>query len=254
MNILNAKPSNDESSLGISIDSHRMLVAVDIALFTIRDDTFQVLLIKRGVPPFLDFWALPGGLVRMDIGERGEEPEEAAIRELREEIGLSKNLGYLEQLGTYGNPNRDPREERVISIAYFGIGPTLNDPLRGSDASHAIFMPVDQLLTDNEKQLAFDHGQILSDAIERARAKIEYSTIATGFCSEEFTISELRKVYEIIWNTSLDAGNFQKKVLNSPGFIEDTGKNAQSSMTGGRPAKLYRSGAASSINLPIRRN
>ena len=114
-------------------------------------------------------------------------------------------------------------------------------------------MPVDQLLTDNENQLAFDHDQILRDAIERARAKIEYSTIATRFCSEEFTISELRKVYEIIWNTSLDAGNFQKKVLNSPGFIEDTGKNAQSSMTGGRPAKLYRSGTASSINLPIQR-
>ena len=254
MSYLKSDLQNEETAISPGVDRHKVLVAVDIALFTIRDDTFQVLLIKRGIPPFLDFWALPGGLVRMDIGERGEEPEEAAIRELREETGLSKNLGYLEQLGTYGNPNRDPREERVISIAYFGIGPALNDPVGASDASHATFMPVDQLLTDNENQLAFDHDQILRDAIERARAKIEYSTIATRFCSEEFTISELRKVYEIIWNTSLDAGNFQKKVLNSPGFIEDTGKNAQSSTTGGRPAKLYRSGAASSINLPIRRN
>ena len=240
------------SSNTLPIEDHKVLVATDIALFTIKDGKFQVLLIKRGVPPFLDFWALPGGLIRMDIGDRGEEPEEAALRELKEETGLAKELGYLEQLGTYGSPNRDPRDQRVISIAYFGIGPTLEDPEGGSDASHAAFMPVEEAVSD-QMNLAFDHRLILTDAVKRARAKLEYSTIATQFCSGEFTISELRKVYEIIWDTDIDPGNFQKKVLSSPGFVIDLGKNVESSKTGGRPAKLYSAGTKTLLNLPIRR-
>ncbi|MDG1845504.1 MAG: NUDIX domain-containing protein [Acidimicrobiales bacterium] len=247
-------PLDMQSDKNWSVEDHKVLVAVDIALFTIRDSKFQVLLIKRGIPPFLDFWALPGGLVRMDIGLRGEEPEEAALRELREETGLSKGLGYLEQLGTYGSPNRDPREQRVISIAYFGIGPNLEDPIGDSDASHATFMPVDQIAAEISSQLAFDHNEILFDAIERARAKLEYSTLATKFCSPAFTISELRSVYETIWGANLDPGNFQKKVLAADGFLEDTGQKAEASATGGRPAKLYRAGTASSITPPIRRN
>ena len=172
--------------------------------------------------------------------------------QLKEETGLAKNLGYLEQLGTYGSPNRDPREQRVISIAYFGIGPTLEDPEGGSDASHATFVPVEKAISD-QVDLAFDHRLILTDAIKRARAKLEYSTIATQFCTQEFTISELRKVYEIIWDTELDPGNFQKKVLSSPGFITDLGRNAESSQTGGRPAKLYSAGTENLLNLAIRR-
>jgi len=228
---------------------HRMNVSVDIALFTVRNEEFQVLLIERGINPFRFQWALPGGRIRSDIGD-GETPEEAAYRELEEETGISKDLvGYLEQLGAYGKPKRDPRN-RVISIAYFGIRPMLDDPKGGSDASKAEFMPVDQI----EQSLAFDHDEILSDAIDRARAKLEYSTIATEFCGEEFTITELRKVYEIVWGVSLNPGNFQKKVLSSTGFVEDTGRNAESSSTGGRPARLYRSGSAALINLPIRRS
>ena len=241
-----------QSTEAPTIEDHKVLVATDIALFTIKDETFQVLLIKRGVPPFLDFWALPGGLIRMDIGERGEEPEEAALRELKKETGLERELGFLEQLGTYGSPNRDPREQRVISIAYFGIGPTLEDPEGGRGASHANFMPVEEALSD-QMNLAFDHRHILTDAVTRARAKLEYSTIATQFCAQEFTISELRKVYETIWDAELDPGNFQKKVLTSPGFIIDLGRNADSSQTGGRPAKLYSAGTETLLNSPIRR-
>lgn len=241
-----------QSTKALTIEDHKVLVATDIALFTIKDEKFQVLLIKRGLPPFLDFWALPGGLIRMDIGERGEEPEEAALRELKEETGLAKDLGYLEQLGTYGSPNRDPRDQRVISIAYFGIGPTLEDPEGGSDASYATFIPVEEAISD-QINLAFDHQLILTDAVTRARAKLEYSTIATQFCGREFTISELRKVYETIWDTELDAGNFQKKILSSPGFITDLGRNADSSHTGGRPAKLYSAGTETLLSSPIRR-
>ena len=235
------------------IKQHKVFVAVDIALFTIRDGIFQVLMIKRGVPPFLDFWALPGGLIRMDIGPRGETPEEAALRELKLETGLAAGFGHLEQLGTYGDPDRDPREERTISIAYVGIGPELPDPTGGSDASHASFLPVIEVNEELSDQLAFDHSLILKDATARARAKLEYSTLGTKFCSPTFTISELRAVYETIWGTTLDPGNFQKKVLAADSFLEDIGQKAEASATGGRPAKLYRAGAASSISPPLRR-
>lgn len=241
-----------QSSEALASGDHKVLVATDIALFTIKDGIFQVLLIKRNVPPFLDYWALPGGLIRMDVGERGEEPEEAALRELKEETGLTKDFGYFEQLGTYGDPYRDPREQRVISIAYFGIGPSLEDPEGGSDTSNATFVAVEEAISD-QMNLAFDHRLILTDAIAIARAKLEYSAIATQFCGREFTISELRKVYETIWDAELDAGNFQKKILKSPGFIHDLGKNADSSQTGGRPAKLYTAGTETLLSSPIRR-
>ena len=241
-----------QSSDALASGDHKVLVATDIALFTIKDEIFQVLLIKRNVPPFLDYWALPGGLIRMDVGERGEEPEEAALRVLKKETGLTKDFGYFEQLGTYGDPYRDPREQRVISIAYFGIGPSLEDPEAGSDTSHATFVAVEEAIS-HQMNLAFDHQVILTDAVVRARAKLEYSAIATQFCGREFTISELRKVYETIWDAELDPGNFQKKVLSSPGFIIDLGRNADSSQTGGRPAKLYSAGTETLLNSPIRR-
>ncbi len=224
-------------------------VAVDIALFTIRDEKFQILLIKRGIPPFLGFWALPGGLIRTDLGELGEDPESAAIRELREETGLMVAPGYIEQLKTYGSPDRDPRN-RVISIAHLGIGPALDNPSGGSDASHAEFVPVDDL--NQDYKLAFDHETIVADAIDRARSKLEYSTLATQFCPPEFTITELRNVYETIWGTLLDPGNFQKKVLGCNGYVEEVGRTSPTSSTGGRPAKLYKAGSAKIINLPIR--
>ena len=230
-------------------DRDMIRVAVDIALFTIRDEKFQILLIKRGIPPFLGFWALPGGLIRTDLGELGEDPESAAIRELREETGLTVAPGYIEQLKTYGNPDRDPRN-RVISIAHIGIGPALDSPSGGSDAIHAEFVPIDDV--KEHYKLAFDHETIVADAVDRARSKLEYSTLATEFCPPEFTITELRNVYETIWGTLLDPGNFQKKVLGCEGYVEEVGKTSPTSSTGGRPAKLYRAGPAKVINLPIR--
>jgi 8-oxo-dGTP diphosphatase len=230
-------------------EQNMIRVAVDIALFTIRDEKFQILLIKRGIPPFLGFWALPGGLIRTDLGQSGEDPESAAIRELREETGLTVAPGYIEQLKTYGHPDRDPRN-RVISIAHMGIGPTLDNPTGGSDATHAEFVPVKDV--SNDYKLAFDHETIIADAIDRARNKLEYSTLATEFCSPEFTMTELRNVYETIWGKPLDPGNFQKKVLGCEGFVEGVGRTSPTSSTGGRPAKLYKAGPAEIINLPIR--
>ena len=204
----------------------------------------SILLVQEAKGTYAGCWGLPKGYV-----EPNESIETAVLRELKEETGLTVAPGYIEQLKTYGDPDRDPRN-RVISIAYIGIGPTLDNPVGGSDATHAEFISVEDL--NDDFKLAFDHQTIVSEAVERARSKLEYSTIATEFCPPEFTISELRHVYEIIWGTSLDAGNFQKKVLKCDGYLEEVGKTAPSTSTGGRPAKLYKAGPAEIINLPIR--
>ena len=228
-------------------------VTVDVVALTIRDGVLHVLLIRRAEPPFAGRWALPGGFVRAVEDE--EDLREAAARELAEETGLTtKALGrvHLEQLGTYGKPGRDPRM-RVISVAYLAFGPDLPDPQAGSDAADASWIPVEALrLTaaasqapGTTRKLAFDHAKILADGLERARAKLEYTPLATAFLGESFTIPELRAVYESVWGEPLHAGNFHRKVLSVPGFVEGTGDTTPTGgRRGGPRARLYRAGDA----------
>jgi 8-oxo-dGTP diphosphatase len=227
----------------------QVAVTVDVVALTIRDGALHVLLIERGHPPFAGQWALPGGFVRAG----GEDLADAAIRELSEETG--EQLGdqvHLEQLATYGAPGRDPRM-RVVSVAYLAFAPELPEPQAGSDASAAAWVPVDSLgLSDSGSQrpgttrkLAFDHARILADGLERARSKLEYTPLATSFVAEPFSISELRMVYETVWGEQLHAGNFHRKVLSVPGFVEGTGETAESGGPRGGPrARLYRRGDA----------
>jgi len=186
-------------------------VTVDVALFAILRDELHVLLIQRGIEPFAGAWALPGGFVQPDEGL-----DDAAARELAEETGVAEGGVYLEQLRSYGLPERDPRM-RVVTIAYWGACAALPVPLGGSDAAHAELVPV-SMVEQGDIELAFDHDVIVGDALERIRAKLEYTALAARFCSPEFTISELRKVYETIWNTRLDPGNFQRKVRENRSF------------------------------------
>ncbi|RAY13210.1 DNA hydrolase [Actinomadura craniellae] len=230
-------------------------VTVDVVALTIRDGELHVLLVRRGGPPHAGRWALPGGFVR---GVRdAEDLPAAAARELAEETGLqagTEALGrvHIEQLGTYGAPGRDPRM-RVISVAYLAFAPRLPDPTAGSDAADAGWCPVRALgLTASgaqrpgtTRELAFDHAQILSDGLERARSKLEYTPLATAFCAAEFTVPELRAVYEAVWGEELHAGNFHRKVLSVPGFVESTGASTdQGGRRGGPRARLYRAGDA----------
>lgn len=186
-------------------------VTVDVALFAIRRDKLHVLLIQRGIEPFAGAWALPGGFVQPDEGL-----DAAAARELAEETGVTEDSVYLEQLRSYGSPGRDPRM-RVVTVAYWGACAEFPSPMGGSDAARAELVPVAEI-EDGDIELAFDHGAIVSDALERVRAKLEYTALAARFCASEFTISELRKVYETIWNTKLDPGNFQRKVRENRSF------------------------------------
>jgi 8-oxo-dGTP diphosphatase len=219
-------------------------VTVDLVVFTIRDDQLCALAIRRGIPPYRGRWALPGGFVQDDEGLL-----EAARRELTEETALGELPVHLEQLATFGEPKRDPRM-RVVSVAYLAFGPDLPEPRAGTDAADARWRLVADLLSSSAR-LAFDHDQILTDGLERARAKLEYSPLATAFCAQEFTVAELRHVYEVVWGIGLDPRNFHRKVTGSPGFLVPTGK--RTTRNGGRPALLYRRGKATVLNPPISR-
>jgi len=200
-------------------------VTVDIVIFTIRDDQLKLLLIRRAGEPYRGKWALPGGFVAMD-----EDLEQAARRELEEETGVAGV--YLEQLYTFGKPDRDPRE-RVITVVYCALIPS--DKLQlcaATDAEAVGWFGLDEL-----PELAFDHPKIVEMAHERLVAKLEYSTIAFQFLGEAFTLSELQSVYEIIQREPLDKRNFRKWVLAME-QIEETGEERRDGPH--RPAKLYR--------------
>ena len=228
-------------------------VTVDVVTLTIRDGALDVLLVQRGVPPFEGQWALPGGFVKPQPGGAEEDLDEAVLRELAEETGQRLGRIHLEQLGTYGAPGRDPRM-RVISVAYLVFAPELPEPQAGSDARAAAWVPVDSLglaeggagqRPGTTRKLAFDHARILADGLERARSKLEYTPLATAFVAEEFTISELRAVYETVWGERLHAGNFHRKVLSVPGFVESTGETTETGGPRGGPrARLYHRGDA----------
>jgi 8-oxo-dGTP diphosphatase len=243
-------------------------VTVDVVTLTIRDAELQVLLVRRGEQPYAESWALPGGFVRPSTGPDGERTEEdlalTASRELAEEAGPRLRATHLEQLGTYGAPGRDPRM-RVVSVAYLAFAPEMPEATPGTDAADAQWFPVGALGLSPDggtvtqrpgttRPLAFDHARILADGVERARAKLEYTPLATAFVREPFTISELREVYETVWGEKLHAGNFHRKILSVPGFVESTGGQTESGGPRGGPrAKLYRRGDATLLHPALLR-
>jgi len=224
-------------------DRTRLLLylTVDLTILTVREDRLHVLVIERDNPPLAGQLALPGGFLR-----RAEDLRSAAIRELAEETGLDGGSFRLDQLGAYGRPDRDPRGP-VVTVAYLAIAPDLPLPVAGTDARSANWMPVDAL----RGTLAFDHDQILDEAVEAARSRLEFTTVATAFCAEQFTIGDLRHVYEVVWGTPLDPRNFSRKVAHTDGFVIPTGGKRIPET--GRPAALYRPGPARLLIPPLLR-
>ena len=212
-------------------------LTADVVAFSMVPGTgFAVLMVMRDGPPYKGRWAFPGGFV-----DEREDVERAARRELREETGI-RGRHPLHQLGAYTAPRRDPRH-RVVSVPFVAVLPEPVAVAGADDASDAQWLPVEEVA--GSRRLAFDHAQILDDAVAWLADSLERTTIATRFLADEFTITELREVYEAVWGRSLDPGNFQRKVTGAAGFLEDTGARRVGGR--GRPAALYTAGPAQEI-------
>ncbi len=224
----------------------RIRVSVDLVILTVRSGQLAALVWHRDAEPYPGSWALAGGFIRMD-----EDLAAAAARVLAERAGLPGAPVHLEQLQTYGYPDRDPRQ-RAVSVAYLGLAPDLPAP----EQPRMSWQSVAAL-----GEMAFDHARILQDGVERARAKLEYTPLAAAFCQDEFTVAELRRVYEIVWGTPLDPRNFHRKVTGAERFLVEVGATSASGGSSGpgsgrsrgRPAQLYRRGTAELLHPPMLR-
>ncbi|MBT6574430.1 NUDIX hydrolase [Candidatus Falkowbacteria bacterium] len=205
-----------------------LLVASEIVVFSLIKNKLNVLLVKRRFGPGVGKWAIPGGFVRED-----ESLEEAALRELNEETGLSKS-NYLEQLYTFGEVKRDPRT-RVIAVAYMVL---VSEPEKiklsaSDDAREARWFPITDL---PELSFGKSHEEILLYAWQRLKWKFEYTNVAATMMQSEFTLTELQKAYEAVYKDKIDKRNFRKKIL-SLAMVEPLDKVTSEV---GRPAQLYK--------------
>jgi len=176
-------------------------VTVDCVVFGLDEEDLKIILIERGLEPFKGRWALPGGFVHID-----ESLEAAAMRELREETGV-ENV-FLEQLYTFGDVDRDPRE-RVISVAYYALVNLSGHKIKAAtDARSAAWFSVDDI-----PKLAFDHNRIFDVALKRLRGKVRYEPIGFELLPEKFTLGQLQRMYEKILEQDIDKRNFRKKIL-----------------------------------------
>ena len=179
----------------------RPALTVDCVVFGVDESALQLLLIQRGLPPFLGRWALPGGFVRLE-----ETLEEAARRELREETGIERI--FLEQLRAFGDLERDPRE-RVVTLAHVGLVKLSDHRIRAAtDAANAAWFAVDDL-----PRLAFDHDAIVAEALSTLQRQVRQQPLGFELLPPRFTLTQLQRVYEAILGRPLDKRNFRKKVL-----------------------------------------
>jgi 8-oxo-dGTP diphosphatase len=217
----------------------RPSVAVDVVLLAARGEALETVAVRRSEHPFKNAWALPGGFVRME-----ESLDDAAARVLREKAGL-RDI-FLEQLYTFGAPDRDPRT-RVISVAYYALvdaarfsGVEQRDVTvaqidaapRGEDAGAVRLLQGGAVLP-----VAFDHGEIVNAAIRRIRGKLSYTPVAFALLPATFTLYDIQRVYQTVLNKTLNKDSFRKTILAS-GWIEATG--TMQAQVGHRPARLYR--------------
>ncbi len=244
--------NNEEQQYLDSYDPTRFdrpSVTVDVVILTLHEGHLQALLVKRKEHPYLNYWSLPGGFVQAH-----ESLDEAAARVLRQKVGLEGIAGpgregasrhpiYLEQLYTFGNPDRDPRM-RVISVAYYALVEASHIPEAGEEtALFKLRIPEEtgavEIFDNKHKKysLAFDHAEILGVAIRRIRGKLGYTPIGFELLPERFTLRQLQTVHETILQKKLNKDSFRRKMLAS-GMLEATGELERG--MGFRPAELYR--------------
>lgn len=203
----------------------RPALAVDCVVFGYDGGELQILLIRRGLPPFAGRWALPGGFVRMD-----ETVDQGARRELREETGLDRL--FLEQLYTFSDVDRDPRE-RVVSVAYYALVKMSDHRVQAAtDAKEAAWHQVRAV-----PPLAFDHRKIVGVALDRLRSKVRWQPIGFELLPPKFTLTQLQGLYEAVLERPLDKRNFRKKILGMDILV---GLEEKETGVRSRPAQLFK--------------
>jgi len=220
-------------------------VAVDVAAMAIDDGRLTLLLVEPDDASQAGRWSLPGRRVRDD-----ESLDGTALRALSEVVGVDEPAVLLEQLRTYGAPARDPRA-RVVSVAYLALAAR---PLTPSPARRTTVLDAAVASAQPAERYAYDHAAIIADALERLRAKLEYTSLATALLEEPFTLGELRSVYEAVWDLPLDPANFRRKVVSTEGFVRPADGVSPSGPSGGRPARRYRSGGATRLHPAMLRD
>ncbi|UYZ84137.1 NUDIX hydrolase [Entomomonas sp. E2T0] len=211
----------------------RPLVTVDIAIFTVKDDKLQVLLVKRPndeQEPFANCWALPGGFLDVTIDQ---DLNACALRKLKEKTNV--NSPYLEQVGAWGSKDRDPRGWSVTHVYFALLSADKVILQQGGNAAEVAWFPI---TNDNiQKQLAFDHNELLSNAIQRLQAKVEYTSLPAYLLPDEFTLPDLQKVYEIVLDRHLDKSSFRTRIL-ATNLVEPVTNKMRPATN--RPAQIYR--------------
>lgn len=207
-------------------NTQNISLAVDAVVFGYEKNIgLSILLVKRKFSPFKHDWALPGGYVKDD-----ESLEQAVLRELEEESGVK--LNYMEQLFSFGDVNRDPRQ-RVVSISYLGLIRQHDFILHAStDAEDVAWFNVKEL-----PKLAFDHTEIIQMGLQRLKGKATYAPIGFELLNEKFPFSDLERLYSILLDKEIDRRNFKKKLMKF-GFIEELDELAKID-SAGRPGKYF---------------
>lgn len=205
------------------------LTSVDMAIFTVREEKLQVLLVKRAQYPAKGKWALPGGFIDL---KKDRNLDDTAYRKLKSKTGVS--APYLEQVITIGNSKRDPRGWSV-TVVYFALIPSEEIKLVADDSSEEVtWVPVDQV--QKKHKLAFDHQQILKLCHDRLQGKVEYTSLPVNLLPEKFTLTELQRVFEIVLDKPVEKKSLRRRILEAD-ILEETGDMKTGS---NRPAKLYR--------------
>lgn len=227
---MNQKKSDAAGAVDVQ-DIVRPLTTVDVVIFTVLEGGLHVLLVSRPdepAEPFPGMWALPGGFV--DI-EKDADLESCALRKLQQKTGVKSP--YLEQVGSWGGIRRDPRGWSATHV-YFALIPTPEQPLHSANNSTAAWFPIAEQRV--RVKLAFDHGKLLEAAIQRLRNKVEYTSLPAFLLPEEFTLSDLQRMYEVVLERPLEKSAFRTRVF-AAGLVEPVDKVRSGP---NRPAQLYR--------------
>ena len=233
--------SEDDPEVSDRVATH---LTCHAAIFTIVDDQLSLLLTERNQGPFRFQWELPG------LTPQPEEELGIAARRSCAALLNTNSTVELQQLGAYGQPDRDPRH-RAVAVVYWGVAANIDlEAATGAEPSNARIVAISEFTSD-EFRFAFDHRDIASDALRALRRSLTQTSIATALCPPEFTISQLQKVYEVVFNTSVSAGNFHRKVRNTPGFIHSAGNPTRKSSGKGRPPRFFQAGELVELSSPF---